>query len=695
VRNLLGRLHERPARSLAGIASAWGIDLRGRDLHQDVARLFTVLTDPWSLPLMFETLSPSQTRLLAHLVGRDGSESGHDIAGALETDFDEIRDDVQALYRAGLVFAEQVEAGVDGRGETRLFVPREIAHAFQRGERERSLPDPEGEDIDALLDRLDDAELAELAGRLGYTVVPAVAHRPDLVEYLRRRLSEPNRLASVDSTLDGPSRDLWHWLQTTGRSYPAPARASLGLSSDQLREAIHELASLGLIWRGYDNRGKLEIVVPVVIREPRPLPREEPPDLVTLDDSEVDATPFTTAYPAAWDLLTLLRETQAARTQTLARVLRGGAEDLSAAAARRLATTLWNGSDTPPTGYLEFLGAIAESLGLIDASDPPRLTDQVRPWTRLGFAEQQERLFQTWSDWREWHESRGRESIQVWGADWPAFRTLLLADLAAVPDASWFTAASFAERFAVTHPDALGRHFTASLNREHVDRRADARRTDTIRFAAELTLLGACAWLGLVQTGRSRRRGYACRVTDTGLWLLGQRDDAPAMEELGEHALSVQPGFEVFLLQPSPRTIWTLSGVADIVELDRVPVFQLTEESTHRALDAGASIDQVQRALQSLSGAPLPENVSFRLREWASAYRRATLGWALVLEFSHHDDADRLRGDLDEAGLSVELMARGRLAIWADAPDRMGAIAQQVQHLARQRGLTARWRSGR
>jgi hypothetical protein len=126
-----------------------------------------------------------------------------------------------------------------------------------------------------------------------------------------------------------------------------------------------------------------------------------------------------------------------------------------------------------------------------------------------------------------------------------------------------------------------------------------------------------------------------------------------------------------------------------------VPVFELAEESIHRALDAGASIDQIQRALRSLSGAPLPETVSFRLRAWAAAYRRAALGWALVIEFSHHDDANRMRGDLEEAGLAVEVMAGGRVAIWTDAPDRMGAIAQQVQHLARQRGLITRWRSGR
>jgi hypothetical protein len=696
MRNLLGRLHERSSRSLAAIASAWEVELRGRDVHQDVARLFNVLTDPWSMSLMLESLTESQQTLLNCLSSHEESATGHEIAELIGTGYDEIREDLRTLYRAGFVFAEQVEAGVDDRGLARLFVPREMIHALQRVRRERGMDDPEHQSLDALLDRLEDTELARIAERHGYTVIPAVARRGQLVEYLQRRLSEPGRLDNFDRGLEWPADALWDWLQATGRTYPSPARKSLRMSMDQFRDALDDLARHGVIWRAYDDAGKVEIIVPDVIRSPSPTPPDPSPELVFLEPASLDVQPLSQPYPAPWDLLTTLRETQAARTQPLARIFSGGADDLSSAAARRLAAMLWTGGDAPPIGYLAFLGALARSLGLVDSSDPPRLTDDVRPWTRLGFQEQQQQIFNIWLDWSEWHEASGRESLQIWGAEWPAFRRLLLADLRSLelaPD-QWVTVGSFAERFAAQNPDALGRNFTAALSREHADDRIDSRRADTIRASVELTLVTATRWLGLVDIARSRRHGNAFRLTDTGRWLLDLDPDPPSVDALGDHPISVQPDFEALLLQPSPRTVWTLSGVADLVELDRVSSFELTAASTHRALDSGATVEQITRALEVYAGEPLPENVAFQLREWAAAYRRATIGWALAISVSHAEDIDALQSVLEDAELRVHRTGSDELIVWTESQDRMGSTAARVQQLLRESGLAVRWRTG-
>src|SRR5690606_17397873 len=108
--------------------------------------------------------------------------------------------------------------------------------------------------------------------------------------------------------------------------------------------------------------------------------------------------------------------------------------------------------------------------------------------------------------------------------------------------------------------------------------------------------LTAGTWLQLIETGRSRKRGYVFRVTDAGRWALGLHEDVPEEPSFGDYPIAVQANFQVLLTGPEPRLVWALSGFADLVELDRVSTFQVTEESIHRAIDAGATVEQILKA---------------------------------------------------------------------------------------------------
>jgi hypothetical protein len=697
MRNLLGRLHERSPSSLAGIARAWGVELRGRDVHQDVGQLFRVMTDPWSFAMAIERLDTPSRRLLFQLVDLDQSLAGHQIAEKIETDFTAIRDALQTLYRAGFLFAEQAEMGVDNHGEARLLVPREIVGLTGRLRREQTLLDPEQCSLTELLDRLDEADLAEIASALGYTVIPAVALRADLIEYIRPRLSDPERVARTRRELDGPAAEMANWLDTVGRSYPESARSSMEIDHQTLRGAIWDLAALGLVWRGYDERGKLEIVFPSAIRNPEPIPKAPPPELESIPADQVEEPEWIHPYAVSWDLLTVFRETQIGQPQSMARMLRDGGHGLSVAANARLAESLWMGSGTRdesgtvPTGYLWFLSALATGEDLIDDRDPPGLTDNVRPWTRLDFPTQYQRLFESWLRWTHWYEARGRDSVEVWGARWTDFRRALVDELARLDAETWYTVASFAERFSAEHTDALGTQFSAALNREHIDESLEARRRDVVRFVAEMTLLTAGTWLGLIETTRSRRRGYVFRLTDVGCWALGIEDEAPQLEPFGEHPIAVNANFDVLLLQPEPRLVWAISGFADLVELDRVTTFRLTEDSIHRAIDAGATVDQVLKALVRYSGEAVPENVSADLKEWATSYRHARIGWGIVIQLSHMAELERLSGELREQGLTVEPIAGDRLFIRIASDDRREATARVVRTVLSDLSIAARW----
>jgi hypothetical protein len=696
MRNLLGRLHERSPSSLAGIANVWGVALRGRDIHQDVGQLFRVMTDPWSFAMTFEQISERARDVFQRLAKLDGGRTGHEIAELLATDFVDLREPLRELYRAGFIYAEQSEMGVDDQGEARLLIPREVHGLFHRIQQERARTDPDKCTLEELLTHLDDADLAEIASSLGYTVIPAIAIRADLIQYVRPRLSDPDRVARSRRDLKRPARSLIDWLEEQGRADPGSARRALLLDTDALRGAIWDLAAVGLIWRGYDENGNLQIVFPTAVRVPAPIPKPQLPDLERVPVDQVEEPEWKFPYAAAWDLLTVLRETQVGATQGLARMLRDGGHGLTAAGNARLAAMLWMASDrdqnsTVPTGYLWFLSALATGEDLIDDRDPPGLSDNVRPWTRLDFSTQQKRLVSHWLRWSHWYEARGRDSVEVWGARWVDFRQALADRLIALDPQRWYTVSSFAERFAVEHPDALGTQFSAALNREHVDESMESRRRDVVRFVTEMTLLTAGSWLGLIETSRARRRGYVFRVTEIGLWALGHREDPQALEPFGEHPLAVQANFDVLLLNPEPRLVWALTGFADLYELDRVSTFQLTEASIHRAIDAGASVEQVLKALERYSGDPVPDNVRVDLQEWAANYRRARVGWGLMVQLSHSGELERLREALAEQGLSVESMAADRLFIGVASDDRRDATARVVRTVLNDLNIAARW----
>ena len=699
MRNLLGRLHERSPSSLAGIARAWGVDLRGRDIHQDVGQLFRVMTDPWSFAIAVERLDPAPRRLLFLLAEIRQIQTGHQIAAALDVEFDTVRDPLRTLYRAGFVYDEQAEMGVDDRGEARLLVPRELVGLSSRLLQEREQTDPDECSLAELLDRLDDADLAEIASAYGYTVIPTVALRADLIEYIRPRLSDPDRLARSRRELLGPTAKLSEWLETVGRTYPESARSSLELSHDELRGAIWDLAALGLVWRGYDESGKLEIVFPGVIREPAPIQREPAPSLVLIPEDEIEPPEWVFPYAVGWDLLTVLRQSQIGQTQALARMLRDGGEGLTAAATERLAPMLWMASTegdhggSIPTGYLWFVSALATSEHLIDDQDPPGLTDHIRPWTRLDFPTQHRRLVDHWQRWTHWYEARGRDSVDVWGARWVDFRAVLSADLAGLDVDHWYTVSSFAERLAAEHGDALGTQFSAALNREHIDETMGARRRDVVRFVTEMTLLTAGVWLGLIDTARSRRRGYVFRLTSLGKWVLNdpENDAAPMVEAFGDHAIAVQANFEIFLTDPQPRLIWALSGSADLVELDRITRFRVTESSIHRAIDAGATVEQILKALVRYSGNPVPENVAADMQEWAETYRRARISRGLMVQLSHAGELERLSEALSAQGLIVEPVSNDRLFVRVVSEDRDEATARVLRTVLSDLGIAARW----
>lgn len=688
MRNLLGRLLDRPPRSLAGIAQFWDVELRGRDAHQDIGHLYRVLTDPWAFALAWERLPPLERAIVAALAGDDAAASVEEIAGRVEVAPDEVLPGLRHLYRAGLLYQEQPreEVGLASTPE-RFFLPRELAHLTHRlrAERERGLP--REQTAAELLEWFDDLELSAIAQQLGYRVIPAVAQRADMVTFAAPRIGDPDVIRDAVRALDPTTARLWAWLtERDGIADPLAAQEALGLSPRALRQALRALGRRGLVWRGYDPDGGLRAVVPDVVRRPTRAPAEPPPPLIAVDPVLVEAPDWIPVSAAAWDLLTLLRDVAAGR----ARWRRG---EPGSAALRHLAPRLWQrAGDLPPTGYVSFLVRLAEAEGLLAPAGGGVVANRLRPWTRLDFPAQMRRLVARWRQAAEWPEGAERDALQVWGGDWPGFRQRLLEALGALDPDTWYTLESVTARFAAKFPNALGAHFTAAASYEPGEESPEARRRAVVRLAAAVTLTTAGAWLGLIEVARAQRRGTVLRVRPDLGWLLDEAVAPPEEPTLGTQTLAVQPNFEVLLLRPAPRHVWALSAFTQLVRLDRVTIYRLTREGVEAGLAAGLTLERIVRFLEQEGGEPLPQSVAYALQEWVREYRRVRLRRALLLNPDDRASLDEIEAALRAAGLRVERLGGERLLVPLPADD--DEAAERVEATLRQLGRTPQWPGG-
>lgn len=694
MRNLLGRLLDRSPQSLAGIARFWDVEPRGPDLRHDVSLLYRTLTDPWNFALAWEGLSPVEQnvlRIFADGVARDNDT----LARECGLNPDDLLPALRKLYKAGYLY-HNAPSDDDSQLAVELFMPPELASMIALVNREQSAGDLTGEPVPVLLDRLDEARLIELARELGYSFIPAVSQRAELAGYIETRLTDPDYVTSAVGALDPLSARLWPWLI----SHLLPpgtvdAQASLQISPTELRSAIHALARRGLIWRGYGSAGgerRLQLVVPDAIRHPRrPVP-PPPPELEVVDATQVDTSEWLHPYAAAWDLLTLLRE----RKTTSAMYL--DQDGVRRATGERLGSArLWQGiSGTPPSGYLAFLGYLAAGLGLVaDHNTMVPIDERLSPWTRLSFDEQTHRMINLWRNAAEWFEGSSLESFQAWGADWPALRRSLLSALTELEGDRWYTVDSVVKRFAVSHPTALGAHVTVAAVNEQFEQTAKSRQQGVVRRAAEITLTTAGAWLGLVELAGFPKEARLIRITRLGSLIAnGSKPDEERTAREGA-PISVQPNFEILLLSPSPRRIWALSAFADLVHLDRVSIYRLSEQSVVRSLDAGVSVRNVVRFLEQQGGGPLPQNIAYALSDWERRHRMVGIRESVLLDLDGEPIPGEIERILRENGIAAERLPGDRLLIQVSETANVTTFVERIARMLREAGHIPRLRRNR
>lgn len=134
--------------------------------------------------------------------------------------------------------------------------------------------------------------------------------------------------------------------------------------------------------------------------------------------------------------------------------------------------------------------------------------------------------------------------------------------------------------------------------------------------------------LGLMEVGQLDG-GIAARLTPAGLAVV--RGKEPPAEPV-EDRFHLQANYEMLVPRRlDPRLFWDLELCADLVTTDQAVIYRLSRESIYRALRTGATGDGILDFLESHSVTPVPQNISFAIRDWSQSYGQVYFQEACLL----------------------------------------------------------------
>ncbi|MHC4960264.1 MAG: helicase-associated domain-containing protein [Planctomycetota bacterium] len=206
----------------------------------------------------------------------------------------------------------------------------------------------------------------------------------------------------------------------------------------------------------------------------------------------------------------------------------------------------------------------------------------------------------------------------------------------------------------------------------------------TLRYSA-LTALGEAVHdllvrdlfsLGLVEVAFAGGRVVALRLSG-----LGKRFYAKEGAQDGGKALIVNPDFEMLVLPEGDvdDLLHELDRYARRTKSGEVVHYQLDKRRVERASVAGETADDVIALLERHSRSPLPQNVIYSIRSWASDVRTATLERGVLFRAS---DPGVVEAILNHAGLrDAVLSVVDATTLFFDPEVNESQIAQELRAL--------------
>jgi hypothetical protein len=350
--------------------------------------------------------------------------------------------------------------------------------------------------------------------------------------------------------------------------------------------------------------------------------------------------------------------------------------------------------------YVRFLRTVAQGAGLVRAASTGELrpTSAAHEWLAAPPVERARRLLDGWaqSEWDELSDALGMKLTRyAFGRDLPAARRAILAMLRQAPVGAWVTWDNLLHEVQRATPDfarSNGRYDTwgiVSYRGEHLD--GYDRWPDVEGEQLRASIAGSLRWLGLSDYGGDEgeddeeARPVSFRINALGAAALGM---APEPELTPPAPIVVQGTYEVLVPRhAAPLARFEVARVAAYRAGGEVEHYQLTRASVQAAVAADIDIAAAARALEQASGAELPQNVAYSLREWAGQYGNLSIGPAALLRAEDPLLLEQVRRDKrirmpkhEQLAPGVVSLSEGDAAKLAEELRRVGyGLAGEVQ----------------
>ncbi len=190
--------------------------------------------------------------------------------------------------------------------------------------------------------------------------------------------------------------------------------------------------------------------------------------------------------------------------------------------------------------------------------------------------------------------------------------------------------------------------------------------------------------LGAIDLGYDgSERPVALRLTAAGARMLGM-EDAQDKGSSSVGSLVVTPDFEVVLFPTGDdaQLVHDLDRFSVREKLGSVVHFRIGEDAVRRALKNGMTLASILGTLESHSRTPVPQNVSFSIRDWALRAGLMSLGQDLVLRCHDGETLRRFQSDPGARKYVRKVLGDQALQLASKAtPRRMQALLRELGYL--------------
>jgi hypothetical protein len=699
--NLSGALATRSLEELRRIAGLWGIEEPPGADAASRQRLELAMRDHIPARFVWEQLTDGERRVLYATLGPSARNwvPIEQLPGKTELDERAVQLALARLHGRGLVLQEIARVqGNDLVGQhasyysnyTRVasqpveqkaiaYVPTEVAPVLYTTGREFFAPqnDRSAQTLNQILTPYRQGDLDQIARRFGLTL-SSYYSRPELRALLADNLAQADAVQYALKHLDAPQRTLFEWLCAAGGKVTmAEVRTRTGKEGAALAAIIRTLEEFAIAFDTF-SAGQRVLFVPGETLENlrRAAARPKPPE--QLDPRVQPRSVHPPDTPLLWDLVLFVSMVY----QNDVELTRNGS--LSKRTAAKLLPLLTGpraqGNAERTQVYLDMLKQEAKDLGLVQA--PPatgpemkqRLTigAKVDAWANTDLAGQVRRIFRRWPNNRWWVDELGA-GYREWYSyylDTMAAREVVQRHLTQCRPGVWYSLEQFCQVVQGDDPFILrpAQRFAGDTGYKMADElRVNWPMTDGEIIAG--IFRSTLAELGIVALG------YDCALLPSPDEAVNP--DAFMVTELGasvisgdcqggdstQRALLVQPNFDVIVMAGHMAALFQLIRFATPLQVGRVSRFNITRDTLLRGLAQGLTLDGVLEFLTAGSQKPLPQNVTYTLRDWSRQYKEATISTVTLLEVADEELASELCRSSKLTGLGLRRLGPCAIAV--------------------------------